>query len=47
VTMLITVLGNPRREKLLKSCQRAGREHLGAERVFLELLQVPLQLVRQ
>ena len=47
VTMLVAVFGNPRGEELLKSCQRAGREHLGAERVFLELLQVPLQLAYQ
>ena len=47
MTMLVAVLGDPGREELLESCQRAGSEHLCAQRIFLELLQIPLQLIHQ
>jgi len=42
VTRLVAVFGDPRGQELLQSGERARCEHLGLERVFLELLQVPL-----
>lgn len=42
VAMLIAILRDPRGEKLLQRCQRAGREHLRPQGVLLQLLQVPL-----
>ena len=42
MAMLVAVFRDPRREELLQSSECAGGEHLGAKRVFLELLQVPL-----
>lgn len=42
VAMLITVLRNPRGQELLERAERAGCDHLRAQRVLLELLQVPL-----
>lgn len=43
VTMLIAVLRDPRGQELLKRAERARRDHLRAQRILLELLQVPLQ----
>lgn len=42
VAMLVAVLGQPRGEKLLSSGEGTSREHLGAQRVCLELLDVGL-----
>jgi len=42
VAVLVAILGQPRGDQLLGAGQRAGREHLGAQRVLLELLDVGL-----
>jgi hypothetical protein len=42
VAALAPIVRNPRGEKLLQTRERAGGEHLGAQRVALELLQVRL-----
>jgi len=39
---LVAVFGDPRGQELLQGGKRSRGEHLGLERVFLELLQVPL-----
>lgn len=43
VAVLVAILSQPRGDKLLKACQRTSSEHLGAERVGLELLDVGLE----
>jgi hypothetical protein len=43
VALLAAVMGDPRSEELLQREKRAGGEHLGAERVGLELLEVCLE----
>jgi hypothetical protein len=42
VSRLVAVFCDPRGQELLQSRKRARCEHLGLERVLLELLQVPL-----
>jgi hypothetical protein len=42
VAALTPVMGDPRREELLETRQRARGEHLGAQRVALQLLEVRL-----
>lgn len=42
VARLVAVFGDPRGQELLQGSKRSRGEHLGLERVFLELLQVPL-----
>lgn len=44
IAMLVAILGEPRSNELLSSSERARREHLGAQRVGLELLDVGLCL---
>ena len=44
VAVLAPVMGNPRGEELLQAGQGARGEHLGAQRVLLQLLQVGLQV---
>jgi hypothetical protein len=48
VTRLVAVFCDPRCQELLQGSKRTRCEHLGLERVLLELLQVPLShLTRQ
>jgi hypothetical protein len=42
VAVLATVVCNPRGEELLQTRQGAGCEHLGAQRVLLQLLEIGL-----
>jgi hypothetical protein len=42
VARLVAVFGDPRGQELLQGGKRSRCEHLGLERVLLELLQVPL-----
>lgn len=42
--MLVAVLGQPRSQQLLETSQSTSREHLGAQRVGLELLDVGSQV---
>lgn len=42
MAVLVAILRDPRREKLLQARQRARREHLGPEGVRLKLLEVRL-----
>lgn len=42
VAMLVPVLGKPRREHFLETSEGTGREHLGADGVLLELLDIRL-----
>lgn len=42
VAVLVTVLGQERRNEFLRSGQRASGQHLGAKRVLFELLDVGL-----
>lgn len=43
VAMLVAVLGQPRGEELLGAGEGSGRQHLGAQRVRLELLDIGLR----
>ena len=43
VAVLVAVLGQPRSKQLLAAGEGAGREHLGAQRMVLQLLDVGLQ----
>jgi hypothetical protein len=47
VALLAPVVGDPRGEELLQAGEGARGEHLGAQRVLLELLQVGLRRARQ
>lgn len=42
VAMLAAVLCDPRSEELLRASKSAGCNHLGLQRVILQLLQIPL-----
>ena len=42
VAVLALVVRDPRREHLLQRGEAAGREHLGAQRVALQLLEIGL-----
>ena len=42
VAMLVTILGKPRGEELLKASESTGCEHLCAQRILLELIDVGL-----
>ena len=44
MAMLVTVLGQPRSQQLLETSQSTSREHLGAQRVGLKLLDVGSQV---
>lgn len=43
MAVLAPVVGNPRREELLQAGQGARGEHLGAQRVLLQLLEIGLR----
>ncbi len=45
MAVLALVVRDPRREHLLQRGETAGREHLRAQRVALELLEVGLQRI--
>lgn len=47
VAVLAAVFSDPRGEELLETRERARCDHLGADGVILELLQVPLSAQRR
>ena len=45
MSVLVAVLCDPRGQELLQRAERARRDHLSAQRILLELLQVPLCMI--
>jgi hypothetical protein len=43
VAVLADIMGEPRGQQLLQTGEHTGGEHLGAERVVLQLLEVGLR----